>query len=445
MLGLILAAALVCEAPSRPGPSTLVDRLGSASYKDRSWAEAELARLGREALPALSAGKRSNDAEVRARSLALVARIENESLLQPTSIRLDFRDVPLDEALAEVNRRGGLNLSLTPEERPSLSSRRIHLDLAEPVSSWRAIDALCRAAGLHQGPEVPFASAGPGESLLLLEGPESDPGPTWDSGPFRVRLTSLHYQSEISLGAAREPLAEASVPTTKSNSWATREFFLQLVLSAEPRLAISRNGPIRVTTALDDRGRSLIAPAVSTWGQHSAGYFGMSPSSTLRFRLDLASPEKAGGRLKLLRGTIPVVAAMRRPEPLEIALAGPKGRSYRVGGVDMTLLEHVAAWGGKPALIRLAFSNPTMPGSPSAGDVESPLPDSAEQQVEILDEKGRILPWFPSATTQDGRELRLTLTLTPRGDVGPPATLRYHGILKASTEVAFEFRDLPMP
>ena len=445
MLGLFLATALFREGPPRREPSALVNQLGSVSYQARVSAEAELARFGREALPALSAGKSSHDAEVRARSCSLIARIEDSSLLEPTMIRLDFRDVPLGEAIAEVNRRSGLGLSLSSEEKPSLSSRRIRLESAEPVSAWRATDALCRAAGLHPGSEGPFATAGPEGSLLLLDGPESNPGPTWDSGPFRVRLTSLHSQSEIRLGPGPGALVEPSPPTIRSESRATREFFLQLVLSAEPRLAISRNGPIRVATAIDDRGRSLLAPAESSQALHSAGYFGMSSSSTVRLRLDLASPAGCGGRLKLLRGSIPVLVAMRRPEPLVIPLAGPRGRAYRVGEVDLTILDSVAASGGKPAAVLLSFRNTPAIGFPPAGGAQPPRPDSAEQQVEVLDEQGRILPWFPSATSQDGRESRLTLTLTPRGDLGPPVTLRYHGILKASTEVPFEFRDLPMP
>lgn len=84
MLGAILAMAVVIDL----GPSTdiagLVEQLGASRYASRIAAEGKLVGLGRMSLPALRVGAASKDAEIRARSAALLERIEGASLIEPT-------------------------------------------------------------------------------------------------------------------------------------------------------------------------------------------------------------------------------------------------------------------------------------------------------------------------------------------------------------------------
>jgi hypothetical protein len=356
MLGLIMATAIVLDSRNSIDPALLVNQLGSSRYALRVSAEGELVRLGRKALPALREGKDSKDAEIRARSIALVARIENSLLLLATPVGLDFRDVPIPDALESINRETGLAVVVAPEERPTLANRRIDLKSNEPLPFWKAIDALCSAGSLHPllgNAPTPGALDG---SFLLLDGPSVGPAPVSDSGPFRVQLDSVHYQSQIQLtqarpapSAGRVGLAEPSPDPTRPLAQPTREFFLQFVLAAEPRLSITRNGPIKVTAAADDRGESLLNPTGLASFQHTAGYFGMNPESLLRFRVDLNYPESPARRIRTLRGTIPLIVAMRRPDPIVVPLAGSLGKVFRRDEVALSLIDHRPASGGRPA------------------------------------------------------------------------------------------------
>ncbi len=270
MLAAIMAMAVVLDSHSSPDPASLVNQLGSSHYASRVSAEGELARLGRTALPALRAAKHSKDAEIRTRSVALVSRIETSMLLESTPVGLDFRDTPLTEAIERVGRQSGLGLSLADEERPMLAGRRITLRSDRPLPFWEAVDALCSAGNLHPVQGDPPSKGVLDGSLLLLDGPMTGPGPVSDSGAFRVQLSSIHYQSEIQLNQARPGLRTPGsqlvngVDVTRQSPGTNREFYLQLVLSAEPRLSITRNGPIQVTAAVDDRGDSLLSPGGSS-------------------------------------------------------------------------------------------------------------------------------------------------------------------------------------
>jgi hypothetical protein len=429
MLAAIMAMAVILDSHPAPDPASLVKQLGSSRYSLRVSAEGELARLGRGALPALKAAKDSKDAEIRTRSIALVAQIENSLLLQATPIGLDFQDILIPDAVEAVARQAGQPIFLSTEERPMVASRRITLRSDRPMPFWEAIDALCSAGKLHvfQGDQP--ASGGHGGSVMLIDGPVARTGLISIDGPFRVQLSSVHFQSEIQLDEQR----------------ATREFFLQFVLSAEPRLAVTRNGSVKVSAAVDDRGRSLLNPASF---QHEAGYFGMSPSSLLRFRVDLDHPGPPAREIKALRGVVPVIVATRKPDPIVVPLAESRGKLFRSDDVALTLLEHRPASPQQPATIQVAIralGATIEPVNHGNGEPLGYRPESFQQQMEILDAQGRLLTWFPSGTIYDGEETRLTLTVGTRGEAAVPTTLRYHGVLRANADVAFDFRDIPIP
>ena len=454
MLVAIMAVAVVLDSHTSPDPASLVDQLGSSRYAVRVSAEGELARLGRAALPALRAARNSKDAEIRTRSVALVSRIENSLLLQSTPVGLDFRDVPLPEVIDAIARQAGSGLSLALEERPLLAGRRISLRSNGPLPFWEAIDVICSAGRLHPVLGDQPTRGGFDSTLLLLDGPLGDSGPVSDDGPFRVVLSSLHYQSEIQLDqprpapTGRGPETDTSLDPSRPPAGANREFFLQLALSAEPRLSVSRNGAIKLIEAVDDRGRTLLGQAGPGRFRHSAGYSGMNPSSMLRFRVDLEYPASPTRRIKALRGSIPIIVASRKPDPLVVPLADSRGKTIRGEEVALTVLDHRPASTNQPATVQVAIRPVGAVAGPINSGAGEPLgyrPDSFQQQVDILDNLGRPLPWFPSSSFYDGEETRLTLTVGPRGAPIVPATLRFHGILKANADVAFEFRDIPMP
>ena len=450
MLAAILATALLLQTHPSTDPANLVAQLGSSRYAQRVAAEAELARLGRSAIPALLAAKESKDLEVRTRSAALIDQIGRALLLESSPVRLDFRDVPLTDVVESIARQSGSKLGVDPAERDELARRRLSLRSEKPLPFWSAVDAAC-SAGLVRPSFGEFpARAGLEGGLTLLDGPGPETPPVSDSGPFRTRVVSVHYRSEIQLDRPRPEVKSSKVESPTDPiplaDRSAREFFLLLILAVEPRLSVTANGPIRLVEALDDRGQSLLGLDATGEVRQAAGYFGITPSPTVSARVDLEYPQAPGRRIRILRGSIPVIVSSRRPGALDVPLNGQNGRSYSGSEAALTVLDHQPGSGNRPTTVQLAIRPLDRSASARPEGWPSPRqPDTVQERLEILDADGRAIPWFLSRIAYEDQETRLTLTLDRRDSSRPPTTARYHGIFRTKADVAFEFRDLPMP
>jgi hypothetical protein len=454
MLGAILGLAFLAGGPAGPDPAALVEELGSPRYLRREAAEAALTRLGRGALPSLRAALDARDPEVRIRALAILTRIEGTLLVQPTPVAFDFREVPIVDAIRAINHQAELSLKLQPENDPAWAESRLTLHTVEPLPFWKGVDALCEAGGLHYNFGVQQAAGRREQAFPLYHGYVPPPEPVSDSGPFRTHLASVHYQSEIQLSRPRPATAPrgdrpasldegAHVPSV-----ATRQFYLQFQMAAEPRLSITQNGAPKVIEAIDDLGKSLQIPGPSATILRSSGYFGMNPSSLVRFRVDLVYPETSHRRIKRIKGAMPVIVATRKPDPLKVPLEGATGKSFRSADVDLSIREVRAARDGQPAAIELTLKPLGGSVSQTADEVDPMAArlESPQEQLEVLDANDQPIAWFPSSSFFNGEETRLTLSLLTQGTLPPrPSTIAYHGMSRVATEVPFEFRDVPIP
>ena len=192
--------AILSSAPNRPDPSKIIDELGSPRYARREAAGLALEKMGREAIPALKVARESRNPEVQARASAILARIGDGQLFQPSLIEFDFRDEPLADAIAAINARYGLNLALTPGSFPI--GARLTCRTAGPVPFWSAIDAVCVAGPLHHPAGTSAIPDLGGEAFPLVPGDATAPELVSDSGPFRVQLASIHFQSDLPLSRA---------------------------------------------------------------------------------------------------------------------------------------------------------------------------------------------------------------------------------------------------
>ena len=71
-------------------------------------------------------------------------------------------------------------------------------------------------------------------------------------------------------------------------------------------------------------------------------------------------------------------------------------------------------------------------------------PDGGQQQIEVLDSQGRLIPWFQTAADPDSSRMSITLNQFGGAKI-EPKEIRFYSLIKAVTEIPFEFRDLPMP
>lgn len=464
---IVLGLAATPQAAS-PRPEDLIARLGSPRYADREAAAAELERLGRLSLPALMAWREHRDLEVRSRVKALVAKIEGALLLEPTPVALDFDDRPLGEVVSSIARRSDLPVALGPN---TPIARRITLRAERPVPFWTAIDRLADVADL--GYALPTLSAPNARDRPLLLAPSTPrpPGLMSDHGPFRVNLMSLHYQRDLSfVGNAAGmpnrmpgmmmgivPPVPPNMTTSPDGRLINEQFYVRLQAAAEPRLALRQVGVLKVASAVDDLGQSLVAlptPDAPNTGGRMVVNYGMTTTGPLNFQVTLRRPESPGRIIRLLRGSIPASVSTRRPNPLSIPLDGAAGKSFR--NEDAAVVIHDA----RPAAPNAGANGPVnieLSVIPEASRAATAPPEPAPEldpflqrtdigplQIELIDASGRLVNWYLSTSQQNGDETRLTLTSTP-GPGGAPVALRYFGTVRANTEIPFEFRDVPMP
>jgi hypothetical protein len=407
-------------------------------------------------LPALQAARQHPDLEVRARVNGLVVKIEGSLLLEPTPVRLDFEDRPIEEVISEIAQRAGIRLVYNVRG----PSRMITLVSDRPVPFWAAIDQLCEAGGLgyaFNGPNGPNLNE---RALVLAPGIEGMGGRRSDHGPFRVNLIGLHYERNLVFAGGGSPAPfqrfapdapppAPPVPSTGGQQ-ATEQFVVRLQAASEPQLSVRQVGPLKLTTATDDEGRSLVpttAPAPSPFalGNPAVG------ANPIQFAIGLKLPARPGQMIRLLRGSIPVNVSMRRPDPLVVPLATASGKTFRNQDATIVVHEARAATNANQLSIELTVTpDPSRLGSTEALDAElDPMmfrTDVGQIQIELTDASGHQVSWFPSSNVQNGDETRLTLVSIPSPtSPGVPTTLRYFGTIRTATEIPFEFRDVPMP
>jgi len=451
-----LVLAMLCGATPDADIAALVDQLGSARYLQRQEASRALERRGREALPALRSARDSKDPEVRARAAALVDKIENMLMVQPTLVRLDFKNAPLPAVVKAVSDRAGINLSLIPENSPLWESRRVTLTEVQPVPFWAALDALCREGQLQQN-SISQGRGGPrGTVIQLFAGGNSTvPVPSSDSGPFRVNVLGIHYQRDLRFGQNVQvfPGAAPDAPGVAGNRNVNEQFYVDLQVLAEPRMVLTQNGALKITEAVDENGQSLLVPATGNATVRHSGYFGYSSGMTsLQIQAHLKYPEKPGRKISRLRGSLPVMVSARKDDALVVNLDGAKGKSFRSEEVTLVVHDVQPDPNQQRTTIDISLSpnNPAVDADGTAGRFGNAAMfagmNNPQNQMEILDANDRPYPqWFPSSTRVDNDQARMTLMLMPADGVGPPAKIRYYEMARATTDVPFEFTDVPMP
>jgi len=154
-LGLGLVASIPSQAADKAGAdkiAKLVEQLGSTQFSEREKATKELEALGDQALEALKAAAKGDDLETKRRAEELIKKIDTKSftkkILEPTKIRLTFKDTPLRDAIAEVTQKTGLNLILNDPEN-KLGDRKVTVDTGE-TTLWEAVDMFVQKAGLSE-------------------------------------------------------------------------------------------------------------------------------------------------------------------------------------------------------------------------------------------------------------------------------------------------------
>jgi hypothetical protein len=441
---LVLFAALAAVPAADPDPTALVAKLGSADSAERAAATESLKALGRAALPALEKAMKTDDANVRERASALWETIGRDLMARPSMVRLDGQNLPMAVVLEDLERQTGLTL------RGDQSGRGRSLTLGEPapVSFWTALERLGFRCIYYQNP-----GEGKFPTLELREAPA--PAFTTTAGPFRFSLLGLHLHRDRQL--IRGPWVRIdrfgqriNVPV-EDQKGASVTYFGEVEVMVEPRMWFTQEAPARLIEAGDDLGQSLVPepadPATRLNDNAHFAFYGGSGVARVRTEFHLRLTEHPG-RFARLRGVVPVMLHLRRPEPtLVIPLAGAAGKTFRCDDAEFTIrtVDHSPPTTNVAMTVRLNVEKADLPANPEGELIVSRLQVMGEHQLRLTDAAGTVLAYSISSGSYSGDTPSVYEWTMDTYRNGLATHLRYYSMLRVRSEAAFDFRDVPLP
>ena len=388
---------------------------------------------------------KAGDADVRERASALWETIQRDLMTRPSLVRLDGQDRPLAVVLEDLETQTGLTL----QRDPSGPDRLVALREPAPVPFWTALERLGLWGVYYQNP-----GEGKFPTLHLREAPA--PAFTSTAGPFRVSLTGLHLHRDRQL--IRGPWVRIdrfgqriNVPSEDLKGESVT-FFGGLEVMVEPRMWFTQEAPARLIEASDDLGQSLVPEAADLATRLSDdAHFAFTPGSGVtqvwtEFRLRLTDHL---GRVARLRGVVPVMLHVRRPEPtLVIPLADAAGKTFRCDDAEFTIqtVNDSPMATNVSMTVRLNVDKADLPDQPrrradhveAAGDGRAPTPTDRCRR----DGAGRTRPAAVAAAATPRPSTEWTMGTYRNGRA---THLRYYSMLRVRSEAAFDFRDVPLP
>ena len=136
----------------------------------------------------------------------------------------------------------------------------------------------------------------------------------------------------------------------------------------------------------------------------------------------------------------------RQPDPLVVLLATAAGKAFDSSDLHVQVHEVRADPNTHQWQIELTVRATRSGGLPVSeaepvADLGSRF-DPHQQNIEIIDAGGRVIPWIQ--TSRDMESSRITLTISgPPG--GAPKELRCYRLSETEVNVPFSFSDVPMP
>jgi hypothetical protein len=469
--------------PEPPEAERLVKQLGSARFTEREAAAQALDALGPAALPALRRAAQSENAEVRRRAGALIARherhAESAAAFAPTRVRLKAAGAPLVEVIQDLVKQAPIVLHLA-REPVDLAERPVTLDTGE-TSFWEALDALCRQARLSIRPTEfdPVRDADPRRlalpSVLALRGTQQElvlqdgvlPAcPTAYAGAVRVRLVPDRWANRArGQGAEHQWALEVlSEPRVRWQSVPSFEF--------EPADGLTAAGiPQGGEDAATARRRALALPPRLLSSALLAGRDSPLPQRVMRHELPVyvtaqasagpAAPELKGrlvGTVQLSGQRIATVADVTKADAAAaVAEDGTKltvrdCRRHEDGSAALKVEVERPQPADRPGVVRTVLANAIAGGRAPPGGAAvmlNYLLEDSGAALRLSDEKGR--PYEVTLAVDQAAQQANAITVTfalsgrPADAAAQPRQLELLGPRLVPVEAKFTLRDVPRP
>ena len=447
LLGSVLVLRLRGEESTRkpaaaPTAEQLINQLSSKDFQVRENASKALAALGKEALPAMQKARALSDPETRRRLDELIPPLERALTLAPKLVTLHMTNKPIGDVLGELSKQTGYKISTNNEwapqivnnNQPGRKDRIVYTFHLDKVPFWQALDKVCEAGGMVL--QQYYGGWGGDDSLHVFPQEAYVPFASY-TGPFKVMATSFNYSRSNNFGTLPKNPVQ---PAQQANE------FLQvnLQVATEPKLPILRVGQVKLQAALDDEGHSMMPrPDQVGGGPWGRMYYGWYRGYVQQAQANLSWPSKSSRTVKLLKGIIPVtLLADQKPSIVTDRILSSKGKKFKVG--DATFhIEDITEMPGNQYQIKLSVTE----NSKDAPNDYSRI-QTIQQRLELQDDKGNKLYSYMNMMNWGGpNNAQFTLVVQPPGNakIGKPAKLIYSAWILMEHEIAFEFRNLPLP
>jgi hypothetical protein len=477
-LGLCLADGRAADGKGTPAQvAALVEQLGSKKYTEREAAGRALDALGLQALGALRQAQQSDSAELRRRAGKLVQsierRLETARMLTPTRLRLVYKDTPVPEAIADLEKRTGLSLRLEGDQT-KLAARKITLDTGE-IPFWEAFFLFCRRAGLSEV-APPAANRQPprggGMSVTINGGgvpaARDIMQPPAPEKPVQLVLTEGEPLAPTHLSGS---VRFRALPAAKKPG----EDLVELEATVEPGLRWRQVLGVTIARAVDDQGQmrkgGLLPPPKVPGAQRGMviinGQVIEPPDDTpaadaRQMALRFEPAIKAARLLKEVKGTVTALV-QSAPEDLVTIHDVLKTVGKRFEGPQGCAVTVAAITPQAGGAIRVRVEVTGMPqslsdGSPTTmfnqniiingrrlGEKDETL---SAQNLILLDGKGKPFRVTAAVNTnkRQGSVQEYELTYEPVAEgQGPPTWFVYRDRRSALLEVPFTLKDVPLP
>jgi hypothetical protein len=339
---------------------------------------------------------------------------------------------PLRAILDELTKQSGYKFAGL-ENLGGKADKLVYTFHFDNVLFWQAMDQVCEAGGL-----VLQQNYYGDDSLRLFRQAESYvPFVSYD-GPFKVIATGFNYSRSNQF---------AHLIRNQPGQQSSESLQVNLSLIVEPKLPILRVGSVRLIAAEDEEKQSML-PGGNDHGSGPGGgrsfYSGGGYRSYIQqIQATLLLPSRTSRIGKILKGIIPVtLLADQKPAVVTDQILSAKSKKFQTGAATF-FVEDVTELAGKQYQIKMSVTEESKDGPDDWTRIQS-----LQQRIEVQDAQGNKQQYyFNSVGTNGVNSGQYTLTVQPNANaqVGPPAKLVYYSWILMEHEVAFEFRDLPLP
>ncbi|MBY0513879.1 MAG: hypothetical protein K2P78_08200 [Gemmataceae bacterium] len=427
----VLLAAAPARAADGPSVAALIEKLGADDYATREQAGKDLLGMGDKVLPDLRKALAGTDnPEVSRRLAVLVRKLDLDRLVAPRRVTLSVQNKPVKDVVEAIAKQTGYKLTYNGSSDAGLT-----VDWKD-VPFWEAVDRVALSAGL-------MVQAGyDDDTVQLFPSRSLNPFVAY-TGPFRVVAQQLSLSRSVQLSGLDPNGAAARNRGPESLNLSFQVF-------SEPKNPILGTTQAELVGGADDLGGSIIPPKdPNNPNQYrQAGYYNQGYRGHQAYgNLNLVRSNPAAAVVRTLKGRIGivmlagVVPEVVVPDPLKV-----KNKKY-TGRTIVVEVESVTETGANSYAVTITVSR--IGGN---NQYDYSWSNNLWQKLELVDEQGGKYRSFGyNSINHNPGSLHATMTFGPDhrtpnpAKLGPPVKLTFNEWQTLTHDVAFEFKDVPLP